>query len=299
MVNLELYRVFYTVAKCGSLTKAAEELYISQPAVSQSIKQLENQLGVRLFNRTHRGMELSAQGGKMIFSEVERALGLLGAAENRVAEMQTAATGVIRIGASDTIFEYFLADKIVDFHEKFPAVKIELMADFTPDTIEKLKANRCDVAFVNLPIEVDPELTLHGNCMRLNDIFIVGEKYKELANGGTVSLSKLKEYPLVMMDKNTVARRSLTNFLGAHGVELQPSIEVGSWDLMKRLVQRGMGVGIIPREYAKGRLGDGELFEVKTDPVLPTRSVGMLLLKNATASYALHSFIEFVLKGKI
>ena len=299
MVNLELYRVFYTVAKCGSLTKAAEELYISQPAVSQSIKQLENQLGVRLFNRTHRGMELSAQGGKMIFSEVERALGLLGAAENRVAEMQTAATGVIRIGASDTIFEYFLADKIVDFHEKFPAVKIELMADFTPDTIEKLKANRCDVAFVNLPIEVDPELTLHGNCMRLNDIFIVGEKYKELANGGTVSLSKLKEYPLVMMDKNTVARRSLTNFLGAHGVELQPSIEVGSWDLMKRLVQRGMGVGIIPREYAKGRLGDGELFEVKTDPALPTRSVGMLLSKNATASYALHSFIEFVLKGKI
>ena len=299
MVNLELYRVFYTVAKCGSLTKAAEELYISQPAVSQSIKQLENQLGVRLFNRTHRGMELSAQGGKMIFSEVERALGLLGAAENRVAEMQTAATGVIRIGASDTIFEYFLADKIVDFHEKFPAVKIELMADFTPDTIEKLKANRCDVAFVNLPIEVDPELTLHGNCMRLNDIFIVGEKYKELANGGTVSLSKLKEYPLVMMDKNTVARRSLPNFLGAHGVELQPSIEVGSWDLMKRLVQRGMGVGIIPREYAKGRLGDGELFEVKTDPALPTRSVGMLLSKNATASYALHSFIEFVLKGKI
>ena len=299
MVNLELYRVFYTVAKCGSLTKAAEELYISQPAVSQSIKQLESQLGVRLFNRTHRGMELSAQGGKMIFPEVERALALLNAAENRVTEMQTAATGVIRIGASDTIFEYFLADKIVDFHEKFPAVKIELMADFTPDTIEKLKANRCDVAFVNLPIEVDSELTLSGNCMRLNDIFIVGEKYKDLANDGTVSLSKLKEYPLIMMDKHTVARRSLGNFLGAHGVELQPSIEVGSWDLMKRLVLRGMGVGIIPREYAKGHLDAEELFEVKTDPALPTRSVGMLLPKNASASYALHSFIEFVLKGKI
>lgn len=299
MVNLELYRVFYTVAKCGSLTKAAEELYISQPAVSQSIKQLESQLGVRLFNRTHRGMELSAQGGKMIFPEVERALGLLSAAENRVAEMQTAATGLIRIGASDTIFEYFLADKIVEFHEKFPAVKIELLADFTPDTIEKLKANRCDVAFVNLPIEVDSELTLHGNCMRLNDIFIVGEKYKDLANEGTMSLSKLKEYPLIMMDKHTVARHSLDNFLGAHGVELQPSIEVGSWDLMKRLVLRGMGIGVIPREYADLRLSTGELFEVKTDPALPTRSVGMLLPKSGATSYALHSFIEFVLKGKI
>ena len=177
MVNLELYRVFYTVAKCGSLTRAAEELYISPPAVSQSVKQLENQLGVSLFNRTHRGMELSAQGGKLIFDEVERALALFNEAENRIAQTKASATGTIRIGASDTIFEYFLADKIVDFHERFPAVKIELMADFTPDTIEKLKANRCDIAFVNLPITVEPELHLYGNCMRLNDVFITGEKF--------------------------------------------------------------------------------------------------------------------------
>lgn len=293
MVNLELYRVFYTVAKCGSLTKAAEELYISQPAVSQSVKQLENQLGITLFNRTHRGMELSAQGGKLIFPEVERALGLLYEAENRIAEMKTSATGVIRIGASETIFKYFLADKIVDFHERFPAVKIELMEDFTPDTIEKLKANKCDVAFVNLPIEVSAELTLRGNCMRLNDIFIAGNKFEELKDKPTMSLSKLKKYPLILMDKNTVARRSLDNFLGAHGVELQPSIEVGSWDLMKRLVARGMGIGVIPKEYASRQLGEGEVFEVKTDPALPARSVGMLLPKNTPVSYALHCFIEY------
>lgn len=297
MVNLELYRVFYTVAKCGSLTKAAEELYISQPAVSQSIKQLENQLGISLFNRTHRGMELSAQGGKVIFAEVERALELLYEAENRLAQIKSSATGTIRIGASDTIFEYFLADKIVDFHERFPAVKIELMADFTPDTIEKLKAKRCDVAFVNLPIEVDGELQLDENCMRLNDVFIVGKKYKELVEE-TRALSALKKYPLIVMDKNTVARRSFDNFLKSVGVELQPSIEVGSWDLMKRLVLRGMGVGVIPREYATQALDAQELFEIKTDPVLPARSVGMLLLKNQPISYALHSFIEYFRKGK-
>lgn len=293
MVNLELYRVFYTVAKCGSLTKAAEELYISQPAVSQSVKQLENQLGISLFNRTHRGMELSAQGGKLIFPEVERALGLLYEAENRIAEMKSSATGVIRIGASETIFKYFLADKIVDFHERYPAVKIELMEDFTPDTIEKLKANKCDVAFVNLPITVGAELTLRGNCMRLNDIFIAGNKFEELKNKSPMSLSKLNKYPLIMMDKNTVARRSLDNFLGAHGVELQPSIEVGSWDLMKRLVARGMGIGVIPKEYAARQLAEGELFEVATDPALPARSVGMLLPKNTPVSYALHCFIEY------
>ena len=134
MVNLELYRVFYTVAKCGSLTRAAEELYISQPAVSQSVKQLESQLGVSLFNRTHRGMELSAQGGKAIFAKVEQALRLFSEAETIITQINTQATGTIRIGASDTIFEYLLADKIVEFHEKFPAVKIELLSDVTPRT---------------------------------------------------------------------------------------------------------------------------------------------------------------------
>ena len=296
MVNLDLYRVFYTVAKSGSLTKAAEELYISQPAVSRSIKQLEMQLGVTLFTRTHRGMMLSAQGGKVIFPEIERALGLLEEAEKRISEINNSATGTLRIGASDTIFEYFLADKIAEFHERFPAVKIELMADFTPDTIEKLKSDKCDVAFVNLPITADNDLKLHSNCMRLNDIFIVGEKYKELAEK-TVSLSALKKYPLILMDENTIARRSLNSFLSSVDVSFTPSIEVGSWDLMKRLVSKGMGVGVIPKEYAQRGLGDKTLYEVKTDISLPVRSVGILLKKNATVSYAVNCFIDLFIQN--
>ena len=295
MVNLDLYRVFYTVAKSGSLTKAAEELYISQPAVSRSIKQLELQLGVPLFTRTHRGMKLSAQGGRLIFAEVERALNLLSDAENKLSEVTNTATGTLRIGASDTIFEYFLADKIVEFHEKFPAVKIDLKADFTPETMQKLKADECDVAFVNLPIEPDNDLKLHGNFMHLNDIFITSEKYSELTQG-KIPLSKLKEYPLIVMERNTVARRSFEAFLQSNGIEFTPSIEVGSWDLMKRLVIRGMGVGIIPREYATQRLNDRSLFEIKTEISLPVRSIGMLLPKNRQTSYALHCFIDCLKK---
>ncbi len=291
MVNLDLYKVFYTVAKCGSLTRAAEELYISQPAVSRSIKQLETQLGVSLFTRTHRGMQLSANGGKIIFEEVERALKLLSDAQNRISEMKTSATGTIRIGASDTIFEYFLADKIVEFNERFPAVKIELLADVTPQTIEKLKADKCDVAFVNLPIDNDPELKLYGNCMRLNDIFVTSEKYAELTTS-EVGVESLKKYPLILMEQNTVSRRSLDNFLSSIGVNLEPSIEVGSWDLMKRLVSRGMGIGVIPRQYVEHALRDGSLLEIKTDIALPVRSVGMLLPRHTPLSYALHCFID-------
>lgn len=292
MVNLELYRVFYTVAKCGSLTKAAEELYISQPAVSQSIKQLENQLGMSLFNRTHRGMELSAQGGQQIFRSVEEALMLLDDAENVLMELKNTATGTIRIGASDTIFEYFLSDKIVAFHEKYPAVKFELLSDVTPVTIEKLKTNKCDIAFLNLPIEEDPELILKGNVMYLNDIFIANEKYGELREK-QIPLSKLSEYPLILLDSNTVARRAVTNYFNTLGLSLKPDIEVSSWDLMKRLSAKGMGIGCIPREYAKRALYDRkEVFEVKTDPSLPVRSVGMALPKNVPVTFALRKFME-------
>ena len=292
MVNLDLYRVFYTVAKCGSLTKAAEELYVSQPAVSQAIKQLESQLGVSLFNR-RRGMELSAQGGKVIFSKVERALALFEEAEALVSEVNNSATGTIRIGASETIFEYFLADKIVQYHEKFPAVKIDLWSDVTPRTVEELKARQCDVAFVNLPMEIDAGLKLYGDCMRISDIFVVGEKYKELAENG-VAVADLQKYPVITLKENTVARRSLDNFLGSVGIELSPSVEVGSWDMMKRLVGRGMGVGVIPREYAEREINDGMLFELKTDLALPVRSVGVLLDKNTAVPYAVRAFLELL-----
>ena len=291
MVNLDLYRVFYTVAKCGSLTKAAEELYISQPAVSQSIKQLENQLGISLFNRTHRGMELSAQGGKMIFAKVEKALGLFSEAETMIAQINDSAKGVLRIGASETIFRYFLADKIVRFHEEHPTVKIELISNVTPKTIEELKGGECDMAFVNLPITPDNDLILHGNCMRLSDVFVVGEKYAQLAEK-TQPLSSLQSYPLVLLEKNTVARKALDGFLEAMGVNLPSSIEVGSWDLMKRLVVKGMGIGVIPREYAQRHLEDKTLYEVKTDPVLPARSIGLLLSKNLPASFEVRAFAK-------
>lgn len=291
MVNLELYRVFYTVAKCGSLTKAAEELYISQPAVSQSIKQLENQLGISLFNRTHRGMELSAQGGKLIFSKVEQALYLLNEAEDMIAQLNTSASGTIRIGASDTIFEYFLADKIVEYHEKFPAVKIELLSDLSIRTLDGLKTNKCDVAFLNLPIAVDPEINVYGNCMRLTDIFVTNEEHPELIKG-VVPLAKLQEYPLIMMEPNTVARRYMTTFLETVGIDLKPAIEISSWDLMSVSSSAAWVSGVSPGEYALHRLADKSMYEIKTDPVLPARSIGMALPKNAQIPYALRAFID-------
>jgi DNA-binding transcriptional LysR family regulator len=179
----------------------------------------------------------------------------------------------------------------VEFHEKFPAVKINLISDITPNTVADLKSGKCDVGFVNLPIEKDDELKLYGNCKQLNDIFVAGKKFAEL-KGKTCSFEDLKNYPLVVLEKKTAARQALDRYLQTLGVTLEPAIEVGSWDLMKRLVASGMGVGVIPREYVQDKMQSGEVFEVKTEPCLPTRSVGMILLKEQSIPYALREFLS-------
>ncbi len=291
MVNLELYRVFYTVARCGSLTKAAEELYISQPAVSQAIKQLEKQLDTTLFHRTHRGMELSAQGGELVFRDVEQALRLLNGVEGHLTELKTNATGTLRIGASETIFQYVLADRLVEYHKLFPQVKFDLTSDVSPQTIEQLKTDKCDIGFLNLPIAADPEIVITDSIFLLNDIFIAGEAFSEL-KGKELSVWDLQKYPLLMMEEKTVARSALEHFAQSLGVTLTPTIEVDSWGFMKRLVVEGMGIGCIPREYALRKMGDGTLFELNVTPSMPTRSVGMALHRNAPVPFALRAFIN-------
>ncbi len=296
MVNLELYRVFYTVARCGSLTKAAEELYISQPAVSQAVKQLENQLGTSLFNRMHKGMELSKQGGELIYADVERALQLLSGVEDKLSELKQSATGTLRIGASETIFQYILADKIVAYNKQYPQVKIDLISDVSPKIIELLKTDRCDVGFLNLPIEEDEGIRLSASVALLNDVFVAGEAFSEL-KGKELTVWDLQKYPLLMLEQNTVARAAIDHYAESLGVSLRPAVEVGSWDFMKRLVTDGMGIGCLPREYAQRRLRDGELFELNVTPAMPSRSVGLALAKNANMPFSLRAFINLVTGG--
>lgn len=293
MVNLELYKVFYTVARCGSITRAAEELYISQPAVSQAIRQLEAQLGTSLFKRVHSGMELTAQGGMLVYEDVEKALKLLGGVENRLSEINRSATGTLRIGASETIFQYCLAEHIVAFSKQYPQVKFELLSDISPRTIEQLKTDRCDVGFLNLPIDGDEGIVLTDSIMLLNDIFIAGEAFSEL-KGRKLSVWELSKYPLLLMEEKTVARSSFEHYRKSVGVKLTPAIEIDSWGFMKQLVEEGMGIGVIPREYARRRLGEGSLFELDVSPAMPSRSVGMALPKNGNMSFALRAFIAML-----
>lgn len=292
MVNLELYRVFYTVAKCGSLTKAAEELYISQPAVSQAIKQLESQLGGKLFNRTHKGMELSETGGKQIFATVEKALKLFDDAESKYEELKDTATGVVRICASDTVSTHFLIPIIKEYHEKYPNVNLILQNGTSSETIDLLKNNKGDIGFVNLPID-DSDINLSNTVMQLHDTFVANDKYQELF-GETVSLRRLQDYPLLMLELSTATRQAIVSFAHSQGIHLHPEIELASLELMVELAKNGIGIACIPREFVKHELKEGTLKEIKTNPALPTRAIGLALPKDGSLTFAVKEFIKLI-----
>lgn len=296
MVNLELYRVFYTVAKCGSLTKAAEELYISQPAVSQAIKQLESKLGGQLFNRTHKGMELSDKGGKQIFGLVEQAIKLINEAESRYAELKDTATGIVRICASDTVSSHFLLPYIKAYHEKYPDVNLMLQNCTSNETIELLKNNKGDIGFVNLPID-DSDINLSNTVMQLHDTFVASEKFKELTKG-VVDLRRLQDYPLLMLKLNTATRQAIVSFAHSHDIHLHPEIELASLELMTELAKNGIGIACIPREFVSHELDEEKtLIEIKTSPSLPTRAIGLALPKNESMTFAVREFVN-MLSGK-
>ena len=292
MVNLELYRVFYTVAKCGSLTKAAEELYISQPAVSQAIKQLETQLGGKLFNRTHRGMELSEVGGKQIFATVEKALKLFDDAESKYAELKDTATGIVRICASDTVSTHFLLPIIKKYHDKYPDVNLVLQNCTSSETADMLKNNKGDIGFVNLPLD-DSDINLSDTVMQLHDTFVASEKFSELFDC-VVELKRLQDYPLLMLELATATRQAIVSFAHSQGIHLHPEIELASLELMTELAKNGIGIACIPKEFVKHELEEGSLKEIVTNPTLPTRAIGLALPKDKALTFAVKEFIKMV-----
>ncbi len=295
MVNLELYRVFYVVAKCGSLTKAAEELYISQPAVSQAIKQLEAQLGGKLFNRTHRGMELTETGGKQIFDTVEKALKLFDDAESKYTELKDTATGIVKICASDTVSTHFLLQYIKEYHDKYPNVNLVLQNCTSSETIELLKNNKGDIGFVNLPID-DTEINLSNTVMQLHDTFVCSEKFKELTKE-VIDLKRLQDYPLLMLELSTATRQAIVSFAHSQGIHLHPEIELASLELMCQLAKNGIGIACIPREFVLHELNEEKsLMEIKTNPSLPTRAIGLALPKDKNMTFAVKEFIKLISK---
>jgi LysR family transcriptional regulator, cyn operon transcriptional activator len=287
-INLELYRVFYFSARASSISKAAEELYISQPAVSQSIKQLEQKLGGQLFFRSPRGIKLTEEG-KVLFRYIEQAYNFILTAEHRFSEMQNLMTGEIRIGASDTICKYFLLPPMCSFHREYPGIKMQVANRTTQETIQLLKNGKVDFGIINLPVAEDPKLLIQKG-PALEDCFIAGEPFREL-DGRILSLEELGKYPVLMLEKASRIRNHIDDFTRSCGVEIIPEFELGSIDLLVEFAKAGMGISCVIKDYVKKDLEEREVFEVRLKEVLPQRNLGIATLRDVPLTMAAKKFI--------
>ncbi|HOJ77851.1 MAG TPA: LysR family transcriptional regulator [Bacillota bacterium] len=292
-INFELYKIFYHAAKLGNFSEAAEQLFITQSAISQAIKNLETKLGVRLFHRKTRQLKLTPEG-ELLFTHIEQAYNFIKTAEQKVLETKGLQNGEIRIGASDTVCRYFLLPTLESFNKQYPKIKIQFSNRTSGQILQLLQQGSIDFGVVTLPIASNLfEITEVKN---VEDIWVAGNKYKHLQTK-QLSLSELANQPLLLLEKTSTTRRNLDEFFQFHQLQIKPEIELESVDLLVEFARIGLGIAHVLKESAQIAIASDELFQVKVEPKMPPRKLGVVTMKNVPPSHAAIKFIDLLTTG--
>lgn len=288
--KLDLYRIFVTVAKQKSFSKAGNELYMSQPAISQSIMQLERELDIRLFTRMPKGVILTKEG-EILYEYIKTAINFIELGEKKIREAKELIAGDLQIGVGDTISRYFLLPYLERFHEKYPNINLKIINRTTLELCNMLKSGEIEIALCNLPIE-DSSIECK-KCMDIHDIFVCGEKYKKIIDQG-LTFKELAEFPLVFLEAKSNSRHYVEEFMISKGVKINPEIELGSHDLLLEFASINLGISCVIKEFSKEHLNNGVLYEVKTKEEIPERGIGYCFLKNVSLSPSTTEFIKLL-----
>lgn len=272
--NLELYKMFYHIAMNRSLTKAAAVLCVSQPAVSQGLKQLETSLGVRLFTRSGKGVRLTGEG-EVLFQYVAQGYESIMLGEQKIRQMLNLEHGEIRIGASDMTLEYYLLPYLEQFHQQYPEIKVTVTNAPTPQTISHLKAGRIDFGVITAPIHTEG-LEIRP-ARKVSDIFVAGDRFRYL-KGKILKLSDLSSLSLICLEKNTSTRKYMDTFLKKNHVVIEPEFELATSGMIVQFAKRNLGIGAVVSDFAKEALAAGELFALQLDQEIPQRD--MLIIRD-------------------
>ena len=291
-IRLEQYKVFYIAAKHGSFSEAAKNLYITQSAVSQQIRALEEELGATLFVRGKKGAKLTSHG-ELLYSYAKRAIEEFDNAENLFSRMKSLDEGTIRIGAGDTITRHYLLNRISVFHDRYPGIKIEIVNRVTDETLSQLYSGKVDISFVSLPIDTNK---YNGITIRkaeaLHDLFIAGNKYRDL-QGKVLSMKQISDLPLVMLEPKSNTRKTTDFFFAKHGIKLNPEFELGSHDLLFDFAKMNLGIACVTKEFGQD-INNAEIFELTTDFSLPERNIGICTLDSVSPTPAVTKLIEMI-----
>ena len=288
-INYELYKVFYYVATTLSFSEAASQLYISQSAVSQSIKTLEKKLDQTLFIRSTKRVQLTPEG-EILLRHVEPAINLIKRGETNLTEASSGG-GQLRIGASDTICRYFLVPYLERFHKEFPNAHINVINATSIRCTELLESGQVDLIVVNTP---NPYLGNHAiikDIQNFRDIFVANDNYKELLEK-KISLRQLLNYPLLMLERKSTTSEFLHSLFQREQLDLVPEIELTSNDLLIDRAKIGLGIAFVP-DYCLTEKNSENLFIVETKEELPERKLSIAYNGQIPASKATLEFLHY------
>ena len=285
-IDLELYKVFYVVAKNKHMTRASEELHISQPAISQSIKKLEDHLGGTLFLRSNKGMELTEEG-KMFYEYVKGALELIGNAENEFTSFKDLSKGEIKVGCSTTLTKLILIDALENFHKDYPNININIVNGLTSNLINDLKLGKLDFVIFN------------ESNVKENNLYL--EKIKELKQGfvynpdyytdNVKTFSDLNKLSLILQNGDSNSRKLLDYIALQKHVKLIPRMEVVSQELISEFANIGLGVGFVIIDLANRNFKN--LKELEINKTIPNINVYLALNKSVLLTFASKKFLEY------
>jgi DNA-binding transcriptional LysR family regulator len=288
--KLDLYKVFCMVGKHKSFSKAAKKLYMTQPAVSQSIMQLERELDIRLFTRTSKGVMLTNEG-QLLFEYASSAMNLINVGEEKLLKIKNMMIGDLKIGVGDTISRYFLLPYLEKFHKEYPNIKFKIINATTLELCASVKSGEIDIAICNFPIE-DSALELR-ECMDIHDIFVCGSKYKDMCSQ-PLSFEEITKLPLILLESKSISRQYIEKYMLSKGIKITAEIELGSYDLLLEFARINLGIACVIKEFSKEYLDKNIVYEVNLKEEIPKRSIGLCFLKSVSLSPATTKFIEIL-----
>ena len=295
-LNLEYYRIFYYVAVNHSFTQAAQQLCISQPAVSQAIKLLEKSLGSELFIRIPKGVKLTPEG-EMLFQYIKKGYETILLGETQFQKMLDLENGEIRIGASDMTLQFYLLPYLEEFHKRYPHIKVNVTNAPTPETIDFLNDGVIDFGIVSTPFKEQENLKV-CEVQEIQDVFIANGRY-EMLKGKTLEYDILKEFPLICLEGRTSTRSYMDNFLKENGVVLEPEFELATSDIIVQFALRGLGVGHVVRNFAEKYIECGELFELHFENAIPKRQMCIITNDVTPMSKAAKQLLHMILEQPV
>lgn len=283
-IDFELYKIFYFVASNESISKGAEKLLISQPAVTQAIKNLEIQLNTTLFIRTKKGVVLTEEG-KELYSYIKEGMNYFVNGTNKILQLKNLETGIIKIGASTSITENYLMKYINKFHKNFPSIEIKIINNLTDTLMQELRNGNVDIVICNESFKDNKDLIFKP----IEDIEYTFVSNKKM----DLNINQILEQ-IIIQSEPSIARGVFDSFIKENNLNYKINMEVVSHRLVTEFVKNGLGIGFVVKQYVIDDLKNGNLFELQIDLNLPKRKIGYVIKENTIPTSAVKELLEII-----